>query len=164
VVGHSLGGVVASALATGWFGLDVAGVLAVGVKVAWSEDDLAKAAAMAARPSRVFGTREEAERAYLKVSGLTDLVPADPAGIVATEDGWRLTLDPAAFAVGAPDMAGLLAAARCPVVLAAGEHDPMSRPEQLRTLRADAVTLPGLGHNAHVEDPAAVLALLADLT
>jgi pimeloyl-ACP methyl ester carboxylesterase len=82
---------------------------------------------------------------------------ADPAGITATDDGWRLTLDPYAFAVGAPDMPGLLAAARCPVTLVAGEHDPMSRPEQLRALRADAVTLPGLGHNAHVEDPAALL-------
>ena len=30
-----------------------------------------------------------------------------------------------------------------------------------RGLVADQVTLPGLGHNAHVEDPAAVLALTA---
>ncbi|HEX4703621.1 MAG TPA: alpha/beta hydrolase [Pseudonocardiaceae bacterium] len=160
VIGHSLGGVVALTLATGWFGVDIAGVLAVGVKVAWSEDDLTKAATVAARPARVFDTREDAERAYLKTSGLTGLAPADPAGVTATEGGWRLTLDQAAFAVGAPDMAGLVKAARCPVVLAAGEHDQMSRPEHLRTLRADAVTLAGLGHNAHVENPAAVLALL----
>jgi hypothetical protein len=32
--------------------------------------------------------------------------------------------------------------------------------EQLAALVADPVTLPGLGHNAHVEDPAAVLALV----
>ncbi len=158
VVGHSLGGVVALALASGWFGIDVVGVVAVGVKVEWSDEDLARAATIAARPVRIYPTRAEAERAYLKTAGLAD--DADPAGITATADGWRLTLDPYAFAVGAPDMPGLLAAARCPVTLAAGEHDPMSRPEQLRALRADAVTLPGLGHNAHVEDPAALLPLL----
>jgi pimeloyl-ACP methyl ester carboxylesterase len=158
VVGHSLGGVVAIALASGWFGIDVVGVVAVGVKVEWSDDDLARAAAIAARPVRLYPTRAEAERAYLKTAGLTD--KADPAGITATDDGWRLTLDPYAFAVGAPDMPGLLAAARCPITLAAGEHDPMSRPEQLQALRADAVALPGLGHNAHVENPAALLPLL----
>jgi pimeloyl-ACP methyl ester carboxylesterase len=160
VVGHSLGGVVALTLASGWFGVDVAGVLAVGVKVEWSAADLAKAAAMAARPTRVFATRAEAERAYQKLAGLTE---TDPAGLAETDGGWRLTLDLAAFGVGAPDMAGLLRAARCPVVLAAGEHDPMSRPSRLRELHDDVVTLPGLGHNAHVEDPAALLPLVARL-
>lgn len=157
VVGHSLGGVVALTLATGWFGVDVVGVLAVGVKVEWTDEELARAAAMAERPARVFATRDEAERAYRKMSGLSQV---DPAGITETDGGWRLTMDLAAFGVGAPDMTGLLRAVRCPVVLAAGEHDPMSRPEQLRALREDAVTLPGLGHNAHVEDPAALLPLL----
>jgi pimeloyl-ACP methyl ester carboxylesterase len=160
VVGHSLGGVVALALASGWFGIDVVGVVAVGVKVDWSDEDLARAAAIAARPARVYATRAEAERAYLKTAGLTDIAPADPAGLTPTDDGWRLTMDPYAFAVGAPDMPGLLTAARCPVTLAAGEHDQMSRPDRLRALGADAVTLPGLGHNAHVEDPTALLPLL----
>jgi pimeloyl-ACP methyl ester carboxylesterase len=163
VAGHSLGGVVGLALATGWFGVEVAGVLAVGVKVEWSEDDLAKAAAMAARPPRVFPAREDAERGFLKIAGLTGLAEADPAGVVEGEDGWRLALDPAAFAVGAPDMRGLLGAARCPVTLAAGENDPMSRLDQLRALAPDAVELPGLGHNAHVEDPDALLPHLAQL-
>ncbi len=161
VIGHSLGGVVGLALATGWFGIDVAGVLAVGVKVEWSEDDLAKAAAMADRPPRVFPTREDAERGFLKISGLTGLAEADPAGVVEGEDGWRLALDPAAFAVGAPDMRGLLGAAGCPVTLAAGENDPMSLPDQLRVLSPDALTLPGLGHNAHVESPTTLVPLLA---
>jgi pimeloyl-ACP methyl ester carboxylesterase len=74
--------------------------------------------------------------------------------------GWRLAQDPRTFGVGVPDMAGLLAAVSCPVVLARGEHDPMVTHEQLAALVPDAVTLPGLGHNAHVEDPAAVLALV----
>ncbi|SEP25820.1 alpha/beta fold hydrolase [Amycolatopsis saalfeldensis] len=163
VAGHSLGGVVALELANGRYGLDVAGVLALGVKVEWSVEELAKAAAMAARPPRVFETRADAEVAYLKVAGLTGLAPADPAGVTEA-DGWRLSLDQAAFGVGAPDLPRLLAGARCPVVLAAGADDPMSRPEQLRALAADAVTLPGLGHNAHVEDPAALLTLLERLS
>ncbi|MFE3172354.1 alpha/beta fold hydrolase [Amycolatopsis sp. NPDC059090] len=160
VVGHSLGGVVALELASGRYGLEVSSVLAVGIKVEWSEDDLARAAAMATRPPRLFETREEAETAYLKIAGLTGLASADPDGVTETPDGWRLVLDPPAFGVGRPNLPSLLAATRCPVVLAAGENDPMCRPEQLRALVPEAVVLPGLGHNAHVEDPAAVAALL----
>jgi pimeloyl-ACP methyl ester carboxylesterase len=164
VAGHSLGGVVALELASGRYGLDVAGVLALGVKVEWSADELARAASMATRPPRVFETRADAEVAYLKVAGLTGLAPTDPGGITETDGGWRLSLDQGAFGVGAPDLPRLLADARGPVVLAAGADDPMSRPEQLRALAADAVTLPGLGHNAHVEDPAALLTLLERLS
>ena len=161
VAGHSLGGVVALELASGRYDVEVAGVLAVGVKVEWSQDDLGKAATMAVRPARVFETRVDAEQAYLKVSGLLGIAPADPAGLRETDEGWRLSLDPAAFGVGAPDMRALLDGARCPVVMAAGENDPMSRREQLAALGVDPVILPGLGHNAHVEDPAAVAGLLA---
>jgi len=157
IAGHSLGGVIALELAAQ---REVVGVLALGVKVEWSQDDLAKAASMAARPARFFTSREDAEQAYLKVSGLLGIAPADPAGLRETEEGWRLALDSAAFGVGAPDMRGLLAQARCPVVMAAGENDPMSRREQLEALDVETVILPGLGHNAHVEDPAAVRALL----
>ncbi|MEU4246750.1 alpha/beta fold hydrolase [Amycolatopsis sp. NPDC026612] len=160
VAGHSLGGVLALELASGRYDVEVAGVLALGVKVEWSQDDLNRAASFAARPARVFATLADAEQAYLKVSGLLGIAPTDPAGLRETEGGWRLAMDPAAFGLGAPDMPALLAGARCPVVLAAGENDPMCRPEQLRALDPGAVTLAGLGHNAHVEDPAAVRALL----
>jgi pimeloyl-ACP methyl ester carboxylesterase len=97
------------------------------------------------------------------VAGLTGLVGASTAERLVTEvaDGWRLTLDPAAFGVGAPDAAGLLAAARCPVVLARGDSDPMVSADQLAALAPGAVDVPGAGHNAHVEDPAAVASLLA---
>jgi pimeloyl-ACP methyl ester carboxylesterase len=160
VAGHSLGGVLALELASGRYDVEVEGVLALGVKVEWTQDDLGRVATLAARPPRLFETQAEADQAYLKVSGLLGIAPADPAGLRETEGGWRLAMDPAAFGVGAPDMPALLAAARCPVVLAAGENDPMSRPGRLRALDPDAVTLAGLGHNAHVEDPAAVRALL----
>src|SRR5437773_1730171 len=85
------------------------------------------------------------------------------AAIAEGEGGWTVAFDPAAFAVGAPDMTGLIAASRAPVVLAAGERDPMSTARELRALVPDPVILPGLGHNAHVEDPAALWPLLQRL-
>ena len=47
------------------------------------------------------------------------------------------------------------------VILAAGASDPMSPQADLRELRPDPVELSGLGHNAHVEDPARVWRLIA---
>jgi pimeloyl-ACP methyl ester carboxylesterase len=48
------------------------------------------------------------------------------------------------------------------VTLARGERDPMNTDEQLARLGPAAVTLPGLGHNAHVESPESSIALLDD--
>ena len=58
-------------------------------------------------------------------------------------------------------MAALLAAAPVPVVLARGERDQMVSTADLAALVPDPVDLPGLGHNAHVEHPAALLPLIA---
>jgi pimeloyl-ACP methyl ester carboxylesterase len=85
-------------------------------------------------------------------------------GAVAETGGsWRLSLDPGAFAVGAPDMDGLLAACRAEVLLAAGQHDPMAPPDHLRSLVAEPLVLGGLGHDAHVEDPAALVGIVERL-
>lgn len=161
VLGHSLGGVVGLVLGTGWFGAPVDTVAGLGIKVAWTADELDRARALADRPPQSFATRDEAAARHLRVSGLAGLLPPDGEAVTAglREDGagWRLALDPRAFAVGAPDLPGLLAAARARVRLGRGETDPMVSDEQLAELRPDPVTLPGLGHNAHVEDPAAVL-------
>ena len=166
-VGQSLGGAVAVALASGWYRVQPSATLGLGIKVRWSAEELARAAELAARPARAFTTREEAADRALKVAGLTGLLPPDTpfldAAVVRSEGGWRLALDPAAFAVGAPAREGLLAAARGAVVLAAGEHDPMSPVEHLQALVPDPVVLKGLGHNAHVEDPAALLPLIDQL-
>ena len=98
------------------------------------------------------------------MSGLAGLLPAvDPAvdaGLREQGGRWRLAMDPGAFAVGAPDMAQLLAESQAPVTLARGEHDPMNTDEQLARLGAATVTLPGLGHNAHAESPELAIALL----
>ncbi len=159
VLGHSLGGVVGLAL-----GAPAAAVIGLGIKVAWSDEELGRAHALAARPAAWFDSRDEAAARHLRVSGLAGLLAADDPAVhagVAERDGrWRPALDPRAFGVGAPDMPALVA--RCPaaVTLARGERDPMNTDEQLRAYGVPLVTLPGLGHNAHVEDPQACAALL----
>jgi pimeloyl-ACP methyl ester carboxylesterase len=164
VFGHSLGGVVGLALASGRFPVAVQAVIGLGIKVAWTGEDLDRAQAAARRPRAWFASREEAAARYLRVSGLAGLLPAsDPAvdaGLREQDGGWRLAMDPGAFAVGAPDMAQLLARSQAPVTLARGEHDPMNTDAQLARLGPPAVTLPGLGHNAHVENPELAITLL----
>ena len=164
VLGHSLGGVVALALASGGFGVPVDAVIGLGIKVAWTDEELDRARALAHRPPALFASRDEAAARYLRVSGLTGLLSAGDTAVDAglrEQDGqWRLALDPGAFAVGAPDMAQLVAASRAQVTLARGEHDPMNTDEQLAQFGTGTVTLPGLGHNAHVESPEASFALL----
>ena len=76
------------------------------------------------------------------------------------ENGYRLSADPGIYAVGEPPVATLVSSARCPVVLAAGEHDVMASTEDLRAVDPAAAVLAGLGHNAQVEDPAAVWSLV----
>jgi pimeloyl-ACP methyl ester carboxylesterase len=163
VLGHSMGGVVALELADGSAPPPTA-VVAFGVKVAWPEEHVAAATRMAARPVAALPSRAQAVDRYLKLAGLVGLVgPTDPrtdAGVVETPEGWRVAQDPATFGVGVPRMVELLGRAACPVVLARGEHDHLVSEAELRALVPEPVTLPGLGHNAHVEDPGAVLDLV----
>jgi len=157
VVGHSFGGVVGLHLA-GRPG--VSAVIGLGIKSDWTGDELARAAAFAAKDPAVFPTRAAAVARHLRVAGLDGLVdPDDPAveaGVRPAGDGWRTALDPRAFGVGEPHVAALVAKSPVPTLLARGEHD--------RMVPAAGVDLPGLGHNAHVEDPAAVVALIGGHT
>ncbi|MFY1599131.1 alpha/beta fold hydrolase [Micromonospora sp. WMMD737] len=164
VLGHSLGGVVGLALAARGAGLPVDAVVGLGIKAVWSPAELAKAGELAARPVTWFASRDEAARRYLRVAGLTGLFapehPVVEAGLRQVDGRWRLAMDPAAFGVGAPELPALLAATDVPVLLARGEHDPMVTDAQLTELGVPVATLPGLGHNAHVEAPEAVLDLV----
>jgi pimeloyl-ACP methyl ester carboxylesterase len=164
VLGHSLGGVVGLALAGHAFPVKVQAVIGLGIKVAWTGEELDRAQALAHRPPAWFASRDEAAARYLRVSGLAGLLPAaDPAvdaGLREQNGQWRLAMDPGAFGVGAPDMATLLAGSAAPVTLARGEHDAMNTDEQLSRLGVPTVTLPGLGHNAHVQSPELSIALL----
>lgn len=164
VLGHSLGGVVGLALASGKVHGSVQAVIGLGIKAMWTSEELDRAQAAAHRPPAWFASRDEAADRYLRVSGLAGLLPAsDPAvdaGLREQGGRWRLAMDPGTFAVGAPDMAQLLARSQAPVTLARGEHDPMNTDEQLAQWGAPTVTLPGLGHNAHVESPDLSVTLL----
>jgi pimeloyl-ACP methyl ester carboxylesterase len=168
LLGHSLGGMVALSLAAQ---ADRAGrvsrVVAFAVKSWWPPEHVEGMRRQADREVRTWPRREEALGAYAKVSGLHGLVPADsPAlapGVVGTDGAWQLAQDPATFDFGTPDVPGTVAAATAagvPVTLARGSEDPFVRAVDLAALVPDPVTLEGLGHNPHVEDPAAVVALL----
>ena len=167
IVGHSLGAYVALALASGWFGIEVRGVLGIGPKISWPAADLQAARELAARPVRWYPTSEEAWTRYRRVSGLTaEIAPGEEwlaRGAVHAERGWRLAQDPLTFVVAGAPFASLAAAAAVPVLLARGERDPMVTLQELRMHAPQACDIPGAGHNAHIEDPAAVVALLERL-
>jgi pimeloyl-ACP methyl ester carboxylesterase len=165
VAGHSMGGYVGILLATERYGLDVAAVIGLGIKVRWSDQDVEALRRRAGQPVRWFQTREEAAARYLRSIGLDGAMEPAAAivssGIVAIDGRWRLAFDPAANQVGPPDVARHLGAARARVTLARGAGDQMVSTEDLRALAADARELPGLGHNAHVEDPARLWRLIS---
>jgi len=157
VLGHSMGGVVAMALATGWFGVRVRRVFAFGVKIGWTADEVARMHRLAAAPARVFESYEEAAERYLKVSGLIGLIdpesPEAQAGVVEADGGFRLAADQGIYAAVGPAVAEFHRAAAAPVRLAAGEADPMVSLAEMQALDPQAALLPGLGHNCHVEAP-----------
>ena len=167
IVGHSLGAYVGLALASGWFGIAVRGVLGIGPKISWPATDVQAARDLAARAVRCYPTEEEAWTRYRRVSGLTtDIAPGEAwlaRGVVKAESGWRLAQDPRTFAVAGAPFASLAASAAPRILLARGERDPMVSVEELRMHAPWAHDIPGAGHNAHVEDPRAVVALLERL-
>src|ERR1700751_2831138 len=94
IVGHSLGVYLGLALASGWFGIGVRGVLGIGPKISWPDADVHAAREIAARPLRWYASEQEAWSRYRRVSGLTpEIAPADEClarGVIRGEGGWRL--------------------------------------------------------------------------
>lgn len=160
VLGHSLGGVIALALATGWFGVAPHRVFAAGIKIAWSDEELRRMETLALQPAKLFPTEEEAQERYLKVSGLAAVAgaasPVAARGVARDSEGWRLAMDPRANAVGKPPLSELMALARCPVHLGRGGNDAMVTLEQARSLDPGARDLGPHGHNVMVEAPGQV--------
>jgi pimeloyl-ACP methyl ester carboxylesterase len=167
IVGHSLGVYVGLALASRWFGVRVKGVLGVGPKVTWSEADLQGARDLAARHVRWYAQESEAVARYRRVSGLDENIAPDrqwlERGVTQGAEGFRLTQDPRTFSVAGAPFATLAASADARFLLARGERDAMVSLDELRAHRPDARDIPGVGHNAHVEDAQAIVALLEEL-
>ena len=167
VVGHSLGAYVGLALASGWFGVEVRAVLGIGPKISWSEEDLEQAVELAGRPLRWYPSSEEAWARYRRVCGLDAAIAADEhwlaRGVKQAESGWLLAQDSLTFGVAGAPFDSLYASARARVRLARGEHDKLVTNAQLRQYDAAAVEIAGAGHNAHVEQPQAIVSLLEAL-
>jgi pimeloyl-ACP methyl ester carboxylesterase len=167
IVGHSLGAYVGLALASRWFGVEVDAVLGLGPKISWSESDLQQAHDLAARPLRWYASGDEAWARYRRVSGL-DLATAPEEhwlarGVRPGEQGWRLSQDPATFAVAGAPFATLRASAVSRVALARGEHDSLVSDDELKRYAQEVHVIADAGHNAHVEKPDAIVEWLAGL-
>jgi pimeloyl-ACP methyl ester carboxylesterase len=159
-VGHSMGGLVALGLATGWFGIEITCVMALGMKVTWTAAELEGARKRAEAPVRWLASRPEAVDRFLRVSGLNGVVAPDDllteSGVISGVQGYRVASDTLAISIGAPPMDKLIQVARAGVALACGDKDGLVTVDELRALHPSAEALAGLSHNAHVEDPAAV--------
>jgi len=164
VLGHSFGGVVGALLCGGLFGPVPARLITLGVKIDWSTEEIAGAQASAQRPAKIFATRAEALERHAKVSGLFGLVAADApdldGGVCAAGDGFALAMNPRVFSAVGPSVAEILRGSKAQTRLTAGAEDPMVSLVTMQRIDAGARTLPGLPHNAHVADPAAVTDLL----
>lgn len=170
ILGHSLGAAVGIELASGTYGPAVDGVIGLGIKTTWTDDDVAGMTKVAERGIRWFDERDGAVDRFLRQSGLVGLVaddhPAVIAGVIeaSPDDGattrWRTTQDPQSFAQKPVDLVDLLGATTVPVTLGAGEGDEMATEAELRAYTDRVAIAPGSGHNVIVEDPAWVLSLM----
>jgi pimeloyl-ACP methyl ester carboxylesterase len=167
VAGHSLGGYVALALASGAFGFTPRAALSLGAKLNFSDAERARGADIASKPVRWFATRAEAIARYRLVAGLPEQAVPDESylerGVVAGPQGFRLAADPRAFAIEVPSFRELVDRALCPVRVARGAHDAIVTRAEYAALGLNALDLPGLGHNAQAEDAASVAALVRSL-
>jgi pimeloyl-ACP methyl ester carboxylesterase len=157
VIGHSMGGVVALALATGWYGVKVQRVAAFGVKIRWTAEEEDRLRKLARAPVRWFDTQAEAIDRYLKVSGLIGLLDTAcieaTSGVVEVEGRFKLASDPAINAAIGPKLADFAAAAKAPLRLAAGSKDPMVSADDMMPWDASPTIFADVGHNAHAEKP-----------
>jgi pimeloyl-ACP methyl ester carboxylesterase len=154
ILGHSLGAVIAIALANARYRLAFDAVFALGIKVEWSGEELARLAILSKRPPRLFQTREEALVQHARMCGLGPTKPALlERGIIETNAGWQLALDGRAYAIEPPPVAALIAGSACPVHLSRGDADPLASERTIRTFDRGAGSIASAGHNAMVDRP-----------
>ncbi len=167
IIGHSMGGAIALMLATGWFGVSVTRVLAIGVKLRWSAEDIAGMARLAEMPLRWFEDGRLASERYLRVAGLNGLLSADSemaaAGVAEESGRFRLAADPRIHSVGPPPLDALMSVIKVPVHFAAGAADQMVSLKEMRRYDPIAELIADAGHNAHVERPEKVWALFEQI-
>lgn len=163
-VGHSLGGAVALCLASGFFRPVVTAAIGIGIKLAWTDADVDGMAKVAAKGVRWFETRDEAVERFLLQAGLRGVADGDhPAvadAVLEVDGQWRVAQDPNTFAQRPVNAAGLVDAAVCPVVLAAGELDAMVSHADMAALVDKPRIAAGCGHNVQVENPSWVASLI----
>lgn len=163
ILGHSMGGAIALALASNWFGIRPKCVFGLGIKVAWRDNELTALQQTAATPARHFATQDEAIARYLKISGLFGQIAPDSSvaasGVTRDGEGWRLASDAKCASIGAPPMSALMAASTVPVYLARGESDVLVSANELVAFDPQPCQMAG-GHNAMVENPSGVWAWL----
>ncbi len=167
IVGHSMGGLIGLALATGWFGVNIAGIIAIGTIINWDKTNTQKSIELAKKPIRWFEKREDAIDRYLKVSGLGGLISTGSgqalSGIVEEKNKFRLAADNAVGTIGGPWMKVFLDIVECPIILATGEYDPIVPSEDYLKQDPNTVIIPKVAHNVQVEDPGAILNLIKRL-
>jgi pimeloyl-ACP methyl ester carboxylesterase len=163
VIGHSLGGAVGLELAARE-DIDVEVVVGLGIKTSWSHDDIAGLARVADKGVTWFDDPAAAIDRHLLTTGLRGVLDpgsdAARAGVACEDGRWRLAVDPEVHRVDAVDLGGALGRVGAAVVLARGVADEMSDRDELLRYSVQVVDIAGAGHNAHVERPGEVLALL----
>ena len=160
VIGHSMGGLCAMTLASGWFGFMPRAVVSIGAAFDWGNEAKIRIDRLVDAPPRYFDTEAEARERFLFVNGLKGYF--DPAsdvaasGIRSGNGRWRLSADNRAAMTANANARKVYAAAECPVTLVRGENDPIVSAAELRSLDPSFVTIEGCTHNPHVERPDAI--------
>jgi pimeloyl-ACP methyl ester carboxylesterase len=160
IIGHSLGGALGAFLGTGWFGVDVARVLALSVKVKWTNEEIKKGRSLAQSAVRWMPTREDALDRYLRVAGLAgrdrSMTRSAHVGIVEQGGQFRLALDNGAFGSAASGVVGMMQQCRAPLAYLTGEMDPIAPPTDFAEAGLDVAIVDGAGHQLPVDAPEAV--------
>ena len=165
IIGHSLGGLLGALLATGWYGVEVECLLALSVKVKWSEPEILKGREIATMPPRMFSSREAAMDRYLKIAGLSAHVPAAmrsaEVGVAAEGDQYRVAVDQRIFGCASMGVPTILRSTTCPCVLATGENDPVAPAGDFAELGLKVTGVVGAGHYLLIDAPDVVWKLFA---